>query len=632
MSKIWSFVFCILIVINTFYGICHAADQEMTFWNGIPYTLEIGKEQLPHECGVALIRLRKPIAYYAKQYNDPSWGLKKLLVLMEKQRHRGQDGAGIAAVKFDVPTGHEYMHRLRFASKNGLDHILEQASADMQSKEPLYLGEVMLGHVRYATHSGLDVGCCQPFLRSHSVAGRNIIFAGNFNMTNTTDILTQLQEWGLSPISDSDTQIILESFTYQLDRQYEIMARKSNLSGRKAIEDIAQNLDLVQVLKNASAHWDGGFVFCGVLGNGDAFCCRDAAGIRPGFVYLNDDIFAVASERVVLMDTFDIQAKDVVEIKPGHVIVVKRDGAIIQNRFSSLLPEKQCSFERIYFSKASDPQIYQERKNLGRNMAQRVYAAINGDLENTVFTYVPNSSQPAFQGLLDEIAAISGKHGRSEVLVAKSQKIRTFISSDQERVEAGLRIYDITHGAIKPGDTLVVVDDSLVRGATFRDFLMKKLSSLNPKNILLVISAPPVLYPDCYGIDMSQLGRFVAFQAAIDIRKERKQDYLLQEINTLALQQNKLSANKMHNVVKKIYDGITEEELSKKIAQLITPKDINWHGEFNVIFQTLDGLHNAIPNYAGDWYFSGDYPTAGGYKVLNTAYLNWFGSLDVRSY
>lgn len=652
-----------------FCDACYAV-QINPFWDGIPYSIGIPKEQFAHECGIALVRLRKPIPYYAEQYKDPSWGLKKLLTLLEKQRHRGQDGAGIAAVKFDMPAGQEYSHRLRFAAKNALDRVFEEATLDVSGlskienlvdwrKNSNYLGEVMLGHVRYATHSGLDLKFCQPFERSHSIAARNIIFAGNFNMTNPADILYKLQDWGLSPISESDTQIVLESFTYQLDNEYQAMLQDTKAAGRAAMEELSLNLDLLKVLGNAARHWDGGYVFCGMLGSGDSFCCRDPAGIRPGFYYMNNDVFAVASERVALMDTFDSPAKDILEIKPGHAIIIKHDGKIIEGRFVDPLPERQCTFERIYFSKSNDQQIYQERKALGRSLAQQVYNEIHGDLENTVFSYIPNSSLPAFQGLVDEIASISGKNTfrmleqnienhnafkleqferlmqtgvRSEALIAKNQKMRTFISSDQERFDLGVRLYEVTQGIVKPEDTLVVVDDSLVRGTTFRDLLMKKLTNLNPKKIVLVISAPPVMYPDCYGIDMSQIGNFVAFQAAVEILKDKKQSSILNEVRALAIQQNKLPVDKLQNVVKKIYADTSHEELSNKIAQLVTPSQMEWKGDFKIIFQTIDGLHNAMPNFTGDWYFSGDYPTSGGYKVLNTAYLNWFNGLAARAY
>ncbi len=612
-------------------------------------------------CGVAFVRLLKPLTYYEQQYQDSTWGLKKLLTLMERQRHRGQDGAGIAALRFNVPVGKEYATNLKFASKNALDMVFEQATKDLnKAQHAEYLGEAMLGHIRYATHSGLDSKYCQPFVRSHSVAGRNITFAGNFNMTNTNEILDKLQSWGISPVSESDTHIVLESFTYQLDTEYEALMRHSKATGRKAIEHAAKNLDLLKVIRNAAANWDGGYVFCGMLGNGDAFCCRDGAGIRPGYYYLNDEVFAVASERVALVDAFDVDFNSVKEMLPGHAIIIKRDGTVIDGKFTAALPERQCAFERIYFSKANDPNIYQERKALGRFLAQTVYDEIGGDLEHTVFTYVPNSSLPAFQGLVDQIAVLSGIHTfrmleknleknnimpniaeiaqklqtnvRSEQIVAKNQKMRTFISSDQERVDLGIRLYEVTHGVVKAEDTLVVVDDSLVRGTTFRDLLMKKLTTLNPKKILLVISAPPVKYPDCYGIDMSELGRFVAFQAAVEILKERKQEGLIAELKILSKQQELLPANKVQNLVQRIYASVNQEELANKIAQLLTPKDLAWRGEFKVIFQTEDGLHSAMPNYLGDWYFTGKYPTQGGYKVLNTAFLKWAEGTQGRSY
>lgn len=610
-----------------------------------------------HACGVAFVRLRKPITYYKETYNDSAWGLKKLLTLMERQRNRGQDGAGIAAVKFAVPVGHEYASVVKFASKNALDSVFEQATNDINNNAT-YLGEVMLGHIRYATHSGLDSKFCQPFVRSHSISGRHITFAGNFNMTNTNEISEKLQGWGIAPVSESDTHIVLESLSYQLDKEHDTLMRQSKLTGRSAIEKASKNLDLLKVLRNAASSWDGGFVFCGMLGNGDSFCCRDGAGIRPGYYYQSDDVFAVASERVALMDAFDVAANNIKEIMPGHAIIIKQSGEIIDGKFTDSIAESPCSFEHIYFSKSNDPQIYQERKALGRNLAKRVYDEIDGDLEHAVFSHVPNSSLPAFQGLVDEIAVLSAQDAfrvleknidkntlsklddvkkqmqktvRNENIIAKNQKMRTFISSDKERVDLGIRLYEVTHGIVKPNDTLVIVDDSLVRGTTFRDLLMTKLTSLNPKKIVLVISAPPVKYPDCYGIDMSELGKFVAFQAAVSILKDKQQTALLDEVKKEAIAQN-AKTDKIQNVVKKIYAVISEEELTQRIAELITPKNSNWHGEFKVIFQTVEGLHNAMPNTSGDWYFTGKYPTPGGYKVLNTAYVKWMDGTAGRSY
>lgn len=616
---------------------------------------EFKKEQITHECGVAMVRLRQPLSYYTEEYGDSTWGLKKLLTLMDKQRHRGQDGAGMAVVKFDFPAGKEHVRPLRYADQNALDNLIEQA---LKNAESHYAGELMLGHLRYATHSGSDLKFCQPYLRSHAIACKNLALAGNFNMTNTQDLYRQLQDWGAMPNGDSDTQVILETMCYHLDREYDSLCQQMCPSCQEDIQAASQDLNLLNILRKASSNWDGGYVFCCILGNGDALICRDPAGIRPCFYYLDDEVFAAASEKSALMNTFDLLPEEVLPLKPGHAILIKYNGEIIQKAFTESLPERQCAFERIYFSKANDPEIYQERKALGRQLAAKVYEAIQGDLEHTVFTYVPNSSLAAFQGLVDEVGKLSRhealksiqiNHGngalrsselekimpigvRAEYLVAKNQKLRTFISSDQKRQELGAQLYEVTKGVVTPEDTLVVVDDSIVRGTTFRDFLIPKLIGLNPKKIILVSSAPPVMYPDCYGIDISQLGRFIAFQAAVALLKDNKQNSLLQEVKEICLKQSVLPPMQIKNAVKRIYDQFKQDEISKKVAQLMSPQDSDWKGELQVIYQTIDGLHAAMPNFTGDWYFTGHYPTCGGYKVLNSAYLNWGCGLDSRAY
>lgn len=635
------FLFCLFFSLTLF-----AYDPLIQF----AHVGHVQKEQLPHECGVALVRLKQPLDYYAKKYGDPAWGIKKLLSLMDKQRNRGQDGAGIAVVKFDMPQGQEYLHQLRSANENSLDYVYEHVMRDLQQPAQTdikvrkqnchYLGELMLGHLRYATHSSTDVKCCQPFVHVDTMASKHFALAGNFNMTNTQELFNQLHDWGLSLTSESDTHVILETIAYSLDDEF---------------QKVKNQIDLVNVLKEASAKWDGGYVFSGILGNGDAFICRDPAGIRPGFYYSDDEVFAAASERVAIMDALDVAEDKVLPIKPGHVIVIKKNGEISETPFTNLLKEKQCSFERIYFSKASDPSIYEQRKALGRQLAQRVYEAIDGDLEHAIFTYIPNSSLCAFQGLVEEINRLARKNvverikktaavdfleierlasisARTEYLVAKNQKMRTFITTDLNRDSLVAQLYGVTKGVVTPRDTLVVIDDSIVRGTTLRESLVKKLIGLNPKKIVIVSSAPPVMYPDCYGIDMSQLGRFVAFQAALALLKERTEMHLLKEIEASCLKQQYLPANKMQNELKRLYDHFSLEELSDKIAQLVTPTNINWKNKVQVIYQTIDGLHQSMPGFEGDWYFTGEYPTPGGFRVLNTSYLNWCENLDVRSY
>jgi amidophosphoribosyltransferase len=632
---------------------------------------EIEDDRIVHECGVALVKLNKPIGYYAERYQDPAWGVKKLMMLMEKQRNRGQDGAGITIVKCNMPSGKEYVHHLRSASSNAVDHLFEQVVADLKEipsnvdmdemdwkNHSHFIGEVMLGHLRYATHSGIDLKYCQPFVRPHGMPCRHIALAGNFNMTNTPTLLKQLEHYGIVSTSDSDTQIILDTIAYHLDVEYEqeVYERLSHPS--EMIASSIDSVDLTKVLQKAAKNWDGGYLFCGILGNGDVFVCRDPAGIRPGYYVYNENVFAVASEKVALMDTFSLSEEEVFPVQPGTVLILKQNATLLENQFTSPLPKRECTFERIYFSKANDPNIYKERKALGKNVAENVFKEISGDLSHTIFTYVPNSSLAAFQGLIEEIAHLSSQRmlsmikeslekgmmsleeikqlasfqPRIEYLISKNQRIRTFISSDQIRKTLVAQLYEVTKGIVSPEDTLVLIDDSIVRGITLKDSLVKKLIDLNPKKIIIVSSAPPVFYPDCYGIDMSQLGRFVAFQAAISLLEERKQTAILQQVKNSCLDQKKLPASRIQNAVKEIYEKFSLEEIERKVAELLTPSDTEWNGTIKVIYQSLEGLHQAIPEFNGDWYFSGNYPTPGGFEVLNASYLNWIEGNDSRSY
>jgi amidophosphoribosyltransferase len=596
-------------------------------------------DEIKHECGVALVRLRKPISHYWKKYNDPAWGIKKLLVLMEKQRNRGQDGAGIALAKFNMPPGQEYFHHFRSASENALDSLVIDVMKDLQEmkgfddpnydemalkKKSLFAAEVYLGHLRYATHSANDLKCCQPFVRPHYVPSCQFALAGNFNMTNTPYLFHRLDDLGLVLTSESDTQVILDSIAYQFDQSAHLMAA----NGMKA----APQLDIADALRNAAKDWDGGYVFCGIIGNGDLFACRDPAGIRPGFYFVNEEVIAVASEKAALVEAFDISFNEINPIKPGHVIVVKKSGEIAETSFTPPLAEKQCSFERIYFSKANDPEIYLQRKALGRQLAATVFEALGNNLEHTIFTYVPNSSISAFQGLVEGMSEISGKLPKVEYIIAKNQKIRTFITPDQKRNNLVRELYEVTKGIVGKEDTLVVIDDSIVRGTTLQESLLPKLIKLNPKKIIIVSSSPPVMYPDCYGIDISQMGRFIAFQAAISLLKDRNQQEILKDVQRLCLQQMNFPPSQMQNGVKKIYAPFTQEEISNKIAELVTPPHLAWEGTLQVIYQTIDGLHQALPSYSGDWYFSGNYPTPGGLMVLNTSFLKWLLGDTSRSY
>jgi amidophosphoribosyltransferase len=578
---------------------------------------------LCHSCGIAAVRLRQPIAYYAERYEDPAWGVKKLLFLLEKQRNRGQDGTGISIVQFQMPSCKKYFHTLKSADPNSLDQIARQvlddlkllnssshslSSLEWKSQSP-YIGEVLLGHLRYATHSGLQLKHCQPFIRPHYIPKCQLALAGNFNMTNTDELLQNLETLGFAFPMESDTQVILDKISYELDRDNE------------------PKLEIASILKKAAKEWDGGYLFSGALGNGDLFVLRDPAGIRPGYYFVNEEVVAVASEKGALIETFDITEKEISSIKPGHALIIKQEGEISEVPILDPLPERQCCFERIYFSKANDPEIYQERKMLGRNLAAKVFEALGNNLEHTIFTFVPNSSISAFQGLVEGISELNQVRSkilpRIEYIIAKNQKVRTFISSDLIRNSLISELYEVTKGVVTSEDTLVVIDDSIVRGATLQNSLIPKLLRLKPKKIIIVSSAPPVLYPDCYGIDMSQLGKFIAFQAAVEILKDKGEEKTL-----TALYQGNGEAVK--NPLHKMYHSFNMDELSQKIATLISPPSCTT--PIQVIYQSLEGLHSAMPNFTGDWYFTGEYPTPGGYKVLQNSLLKWHLKDPSRSY
>jgi amidophosphoribosyltransferase len=654
-------------------------------------------EHLRHECGLALVRLRQPLSYYRERYGDAAWGLRRLYLLMEKQHNRGQDGAGLAMVKFNMPPGETYLRRVRSDKHNALEHIFDIVMRDVRqqkkSRRPYkedgghggvalaqkedtavslkrahrFVGELYLGHLRYGTFAGRAAVNCHPFVRNSNTASRNLAIAGNFNMTNSSELFAQLIEYGLSPVGESDTNVILERIGYFLDREHDhlhtTMGPESlwRLDHRELAEAISRDLDLIRILQKASAGWDGGYVFAGLIGNGDAFVCRDPAGIRPGFFHVDDEVVAVASERAALANVFNVEPERIEPIKPGHALVVKRDGAWRHDQFTDPLPLRQCTFERIYFSRGNDPDIYQERKNLGRNLAPRVLEALGGSTEKAVFSYIPNTAEAAYMGLLErldeltreqhaeelwkrietgqvnrrDLEALMNGRLRAEKIAHKDQRLRTFITHDAARRDLVMHIYDITRGVVRPDDALVVLDDSIVRGTTLRESIITILSRLNPSKIIIASSAPPIMYPDCYGIDMSQLGRFIAFEAAIELLKERDEMHVLHEVERLCIEQEKSPPAPPHSMVDhvaKIYSRFTLDEISRKVAQLVRPRNISWQGPIEVIYQTVEGLRSAMPNHSGDWYFTGNYPTPGGYRVLNTSFLNWRGASDVRAY
>ena len=634
---------------------------------------------IQHHCGLAFVRLRQPLSYYRQRYGDPGWGLRRLYLLMEKQHNRGQDGAGVAVVKFDMPPGAEYIKRIRSDKHNAIERVFDIVMKDANTLTPKkldrlsdrqmkrrwpYLGEVYLGHLRYGTHSGNVLANCHPYLRRNNTASRNLALAGNFNMTNSRELFQQLLDFGLNPTGDSDTQVVLERIGYCLDREHEhlhaAMGPESflGLEGRRLAEEISREIDPARILDKASEDWDGGYVLVGLLGNGDAFVCRDPAGIRPAYYYIDEEVVAAASERSALANVFDVDPDRIEPVAPAHALVVKRDGRIDHRPFTHALPPRSCTFERIYFSRGSDPAIYQERKALGRNLAPRVLAALSDDLEHTVFSYIPNTAEAAYVGLVEAIDGLTRRKRvdavwkkieqgaatkadverlldgrlRTEKVAHKDQRLRTFITHDAARRDLVGHIYDVTRGVLTPQDTLVVVDDSIVRGTTLRESIITMLSRLNPKRIIIVSSAPPIMYPDCYGIDMSQLGRFIAFEAAVSLLKRRGDEHMLDEVDARCRRQADLDPSRMVNHVAAIYEGFDLQEISAEVSRLVRPPDLDWAGDVKIIYQSVEGLRNAIPGHTGDWFFTGEYPTPGGYKVVNTSYLNWRRDSDERAY
>jgi amidophosphoribosyltransferase len=625
-----------------------------------------------------MVRLLKPLSYYQEKYGTPLWGFFKLFLLMEKQHNRGQDGAGVACVKLDVPAGEPFMFRERNIKTNPIDRIfkelLQQYSekvakgvihpefTDTVKKNFDFGAELYLGHLRYGTSGGYSLSASHPFFRRSPWPTRNLMLAGNFNMTNTMELNNSLIAIGQHPIFASDTQALLEKIGFFLDEEHEGLyqtLRARGLPGAEISRRISEELDLVRVITRASQNWDGGYAMAGMIGNGDAFMVRDPSGIRPCHYFQNEEVVAFASERAPLMTVFDLDVASVREVPPGHVVVIKKNGTLTSTAFTAPLTRAACSFERIYFSRGNDLDIYRERKALGARLADQVMAAIDHDLQNSVVGFIPNTAEVAYYGLMealrlrrrDEVkkgildAAKNGTLSealiddlilrnwpRAEKVVSKDIKIRTFIGQEKWRNELASHVYDIFYGSVRPTDNLVVVDDSIVRGTTLRRSIIRILSRLNPKKIVIVSTAPQIRYPDCYGIDMSELGKFVAFEAAVALLKERGQNDLLAEVYGLCRRDLVNGAGSMVNHVRRIYEPFTAAEISAKIAGLVFPKDIEWSGPVQIIYQTIENLHAAVPNHTGDWYFTGKYPTPGGYRVVNQAYVNYFEKHEGRSY
>ena len=632
-------------------------------------------DQIKHECGVAFIRLLKPLSYYQKKYGTALYGLNKLYLLMEKQHNRGQDGAGVATIKLDIEPGKRYISRHRSMASNAVADIFEYIQkkfAEIQKESPekladaewlkenvSFTGEVLLGHLRYGTHGKNSIESCHPFLRQNNWQTRNLVIAGNFNMTNVDELLQQLYDLGQHPKEKADTITVLEKMGHFIDTenqglfdQYKREGLDDNVEISKLI---ANDMDVAKILRKSAKNWDGGYTIAGILGHGDAFVMRDPVGIRPAFYYYNDEIVVAASERPAIQTAFNIPIEDIKEIRPGHALIVKKNGKISEDMFSEPKEKKACSFERIYFSRGSDASIYRERKQLGRLLCPQILNAVDHDIQNTVFSYIPNTAEVAFYGMVEGVHKYVKKYQRDKLLnredkiseeeltevlqlaprvekiAIKDVKLRTFITQDADRSEMVAHVYDTTYGLIKKNtDTLVVLDDSIVRGTTLKQSILKILDRLGPKKIVVVSSAPQIRYPDCYGIDMSRMGEFVAFEAAISLLKEMDREDIILDVYQKCKDSASLPKEDVENYVKAIYELFTDQQISDRIAQIITPKEIKCKVE--VLYQTLDNLHIACPDHTGDWYFSGDYPTPGGNKVVNRAFVNWMEGKNQRAY
>ena len=635
-------------------------------------------DKITHECGIAMVRLKQPLQYYQEKYGNPLWGFTKLYLLMEKQHNRGQDGAGVACVKLDVPAGEPFMFRERCVKANPLDKIFKSLLGDYHKQvdkgtiHPEFAetvkqkfdfgGELLLGHLRYGTSGGYNTSSCHPFFRRSPWPTRNLALCGNFNLTNTPELNDNLIGMGQHPIFATDTQALLEKIGFYLDEEHTNIFRHlrdvEKLPGRESAARISEELDLARVLKQAGEKWDGGYVLAGAVGNGDSFVARDPSGIRPCFYFEDDEVIAFASERAPLMTVFDLELAQVEEVHPGHVMVIKRDGVMTSTAFQPEMPRTSCTFERIYFSRGNDIDIYRERKALGARLADQVLEAVDYDWGHSVFSFIPNTAEVAYYGMVSALrerrrmevkaeilrASAAGEltedklddlilrnWPRAEKVVSKDIKLRTFIGQENLRNQLASHVYDITYGSVEAGkDNLVCVDDSIVRGTTLRKSILRILTRLNPRKIVIVSTAPQIRYPDCYGIDMSEIGKFIAFEAAVALLKETGQEHVLTEVYQGCLKA--VESGEAVNHVKRIYDGFTPEEISARISRIVYPRDVEWAGEVEVIYQTVENLHAAVPNHSGDWFFTGNFPTPGGYRVVNQAYINFFEKSDRRSY
>ncbi|MDI6032304.1 amidophosphoribosyltransferase [Flavobacterium sp. LB2P84] len=630
-------------------------------------------DALKHECGIALIRLLKPLEFYKEKYGTAFYGIQKMYLLMEKQHNRGQDGAGFASIKLDVEPGERYISRVRsnhaqpiqdvFAQIN--DRINEEMASHpeyaddvaLQKQKIPYLGELFLGHVRYGTFGKNSIESVHPFLRQNNWMHRNLILAGNFNMTNVKELFQSLVELGQHPKEMADTVTVMEKIGHFLDDAVTDLYQECKVNGltkREASPVIAEKLDVAKILTRASKNLDGGYAMAGLLGHGDSFVFRDPAGIRPAYFYQDDEIVVVASERPVIQTVFNVPFEKVQEIEPGNALIIKKNGTVSMQEILPPTVKKACSFERIYFSRGSDAEIYQERKNLGKLILPAVLKSIDEDTDNTVFSYIPNTAETSFYGLVEaaqdflnqrknnyilqnrntltkeSLQELLSVKIRTEKVAIKDAKLRTFITEDSSRDDLVAHVYDVTYGVIKPTDNLVIIDDSIVRGTTLKMSIIKMMDRLNPKRIVVVSSAPQIRYPDCYGIDMAKLEGLVAFKAALELLKERNLYHIVDEVYVKCKAQENFKDSEVVNYVTAIYEPFQPQEVSDKIAQMLSSPEIK--AEVKIIFQTVEDLHVACPKNLGDWYFTGDYPTPGGNRVVNRAFMNFYEGKDARAY
>ncbi|WP_242083335.1 amidophosphoribosyltransferase [Aestuariivivens sediminis] len=628
---------------------------------------------LKHECGIALIRLLKPLEFYKEKYGTAFYGVNKMYLMMEKQHNRGQDGAGFASIKLNTDPGNRYISRIRSVQQQPIQDIFAQINervnkeykahpeyiddVALQKKHIPYIGELLLGHVRYGTFGKNSVESVHPFLRQNNWMHRNLIMAGNFNMTNVKELFSNLIELGQHPKEYTDTITIMEKIGHFLDdavsKIYKDL-KKEGFNKKEASPLIAERLKVSKILRRAAKNWDGGYAMAGLIGHGDSFVLRDPAGIRPTYYYQDDEVVVIASERPVIQTAFNVKFEDVKELEPGHAIITKKSGQVSIKKILDPLERKSCSFERIYFSRGSDAEIYQERKKLGELLMPKVLKAINNDTKNTVFSYIPNTAETSFFGMIERAefllnkkktaAILSGQRSisakkvteilsertRVEKIAIKDVKLRTFITEDSSRDDLVEHVYDVTYGVIQPTDNLVIIDDSIVRGTTLKKSILKMLDRLNPKKIIVVSSAPQIRYPDCYGIDMANLESLVAFRAALELLKDHNKFPLIEEVYKKCIEQTDLEDRYVQNFVKEIYDPFTDDEISDKIAELLSDDSIK--ADVKILFQSVENLNLACPKNLGDWYFTGNYPTVGGNRVVNRAFINFYEGNNERAY